>query len=102
VLALALAGCSEVKSGDKADAALRGEPVLRVLYRDSTALMLLTLPARPGGKAPPRDCAVPLLIDPVSGAARAMAADEVTARLRSMQLAGATPGACSETPGSPD
>ncbi|MCW1384007.1 hypothetical protein OLX02_14385 [Novosphingobium sp. KCTC 2891] len=68
--------------------------MLRVLYRDAASTMLLTLPPGPGAAPPPPSCAAPLLIDPASGAARPLTAQEVTARLRTMQLAGAVHGTC--------
>ena len=77
-----------------------GTPVLRVLYRDDAhrdgALMLLTLPAGGDGPQPSRECAVPLLIDPASGAAHALSSDEVARRLKTMRIAGATPGTCED------
>lgn len=81
-------------------AAPTGTPVLRVLYRDDAArdaaLMLLTMPSGPGAPAPSRDCAAPLLIDPVTGAARPLSSQEVAARLRTMRIVGATPGTCED------
>ena len=95
---MALAACSSQPAQHKA--APGGTPVLRVLYRDdanrSGALMLLTLPSGPNAPHPSSDCAAPLLIDPVTGAARALSPQEVATRLTTMRIAGATPGTCED------
>jgi len=41
----------------------QGVPVLRVLYRNDSETLLLTLPARRDGPALPAGCTTPLLID---------------------------------------
>lgn len=98
VALLALVACSSQPVAHKA--APTGTPVLRVLYRDDAnrngALMLLTLPSGPDGPRPSRDCAAPLLIDPATGAAHALAPQEVAARLQTMRIVGATPGNCED------
>ncbi len=94
----ALAACSSPPQAPKA--ASGGTPVLRVLYRDDAhkdgALMLLTLPSGPNAPPPSPDCAVPLLIDPATGAAHALDPQEVASRLKTMRIAGATPGTCKD------
>lgn len=93
VVALAdVSACSSAVQPGKAEHA--GRKVLRVLYRDHKVLMLVTLPAKPGDPPVPSDCATPLLIDPASGAAKAITASEMSRRLKSMQLAAATRGTC--------
>ncbi|MBX9885906.1 MAG: hypothetical protein K2X68_13140 [Novosphingobium sp.] len=73
-------------------------PLLRVVYRDADATMVLMVPEKGGLAALPkalgRDCTAPLLIDARTGQARVLEEAEVQARLRTMQLAGATRGAC--------
>jgi hypothetical protein len=75
-----------------------GTPVLRVVYRDADAEMVLMVPEKGGRaallKAVGRDCAAPLLVDAQSGGVRVLSEAEVQARLKTMQLAGATRGAC--------
>ena len=95
---VALAACSSQPQAPKAAPA--GTPVLRVLYRDDAhkdgTLMLLTLPSGPDGPQPSRDCAAPLLIDPVSGAAHPLTTQQVAGRLKAMRVVGATPGTCED------
>ncbi|WP_421854181.1 hypothetical protein [Novosphingobium sp.] len=73
-------------------------PLLRVVYRDADAEMVLMMPEKGGRAALPkalgRDCAAPLLIDARTGGVRVLDEAEVQARLKTMQLAGATRGAC--------
>lgn len=71
-----------------------GVPVLRVLYRDADMTLLMTLPAQKGGPRPPESCTAPLLIDPVTGAARAISREEAAVRLKTMEMSGATSGRC--------
>jgi len=87
-----LAACDAMPAvREKAD---QGTPVLRVVYRDAYAEMVLMVPEK-GGRAILRsDCAAPLFIDARTGQVRVLAQAEVQARLRTMQLAGATRGAC--------
>jgi len=87
-----LAACNAVPAGKhKPD---DGTPILRAIYRDADATMVLTMPEK-GGRGNLRgDCAAPLLIDARTGQVRVLAQAEVKARLRTMQLAGATRGAC--------
>ena len=67
--------------------------LLRVVYRDADSEMVLMVPEK--GRAELRsDCTAPLLIDAHTGAVRVLSEAEVQARLRTMQLAGATRGAC--------
>ncbi|MCH7629256.1 MAG: hypothetical protein IH997_11185 [Proteobacteria bacterium] len=97
---VALAACSS--QPQPRQPASGATPVLRVLYRDdahgNAALMLLTQPSGLDGPRPSRDCAAPLLIDPVTGAAHALGPQEVAARLRTMRIVGATPGTCENKP----
>ncbi|WP_225207702.1 hypothetical protein [Novosphingobium huizhouense] len=93
-----LCACSDAPATSRASAA-KGEEVLRVLYRDDTAQMLVTLPARPGDPPPPRDCATPMLIDPATGMARAISPEDMARRLKVMQLAAATRGQCDKPRG---
>ncbi|WP_421837351.1 hypothetical protein [Novosphingobium sp.] len=88
----ALAACNaSTAARKKAD---EGTPVLRAVYRDADSRMVLMLPEK-GQRAVLRgDCAAPLLIDARTGAVRVLDEAEVQARLRTMQLAGATRGAC--------
>lgn len=93
---LALTACNAAPARQhKAD---EGTPLLRVIYRDADAEMVLMVPEKSGRGALPealaRDCAAPLLIDARTGAVRVLDEAEVQARLRTMQLAGATRGAC--------
>ena len=93
---LVLAACDNASvPPHKAD---EGPGLLRVVYRDAHAEMVLMVPDQGRGeavsKAIGRDCAAPLLIDGRSGAVRVLSEAEVQARLRTMQLTGATRGAC--------
>jgi hypothetical protein len=92
MLMLTLSACDAMPAvREKAD---QGTPVLRVVYRDAYAEMVLMVPEK-GGRGNLRgDCAAPLLIDARTGQVRVLAQAEVKARLRTMQLAGATRGAC--------
>ncbi|WP_298193575.1 hypothetical protein [Novosphingobium sp.] len=72
----------------------QGTPLLRVIYRDADAEMVLMVPEKGARAALHGDCAAPLLIDTRTGAVRVLDEAEVQARLRTMQLAGATRGAC--------
>ncbi len=56
--------------------------------------MVLVLPEADQPNTPRGDCTAPLLIDSLSGKVRVLGAAEVQARLRTMQLAGATRSAC--------
>lgn len=96
VVSLALPACDAApSSGSKPD---HGTPLLRVVYRDADAEMVLMVPEKGSRKAVPkaveRDCAAPLLIDGRTKAVRVLDEAEVQARLKTMQLAGATRGAC--------
>ncbi|OYW16443.1 MAG: hypothetical protein B7Z39_01010 [Novosphingobium sp. 12-64-8] len=94
-LALLVAACHDApQSTQRAESV----PVLRVLYRDANASMLLTLPARKRGPMPPPGCRTPLLIDPLTGAVHAISDSEAASRLKTMQMAGATPGTCPPGP----
>ena len=100
--ALALAGVLALAACNAAPADRRqaddGTPLLRVVYRDADAEMVLMVPEKGGrgalANALGRDCAAPLLIDGRTGQVRVLDEAEVQARLRTMQLAGATRGAC--------
>lgn len=96
MLAAMLVDCSGTDSASEAPQGTRGDgiEVLRVLYRDDAMEMLLTLPPHQGAPRPPPGCAMPLLIDTASGAVRPISQVEVTGRLRSMVLVGATSGTC--------
>ncbi|KPF89403.1 hypothetical protein IP83_02440 [Novosphingobium sp. AAP93] len=88
---LTLAACNAAPSApQKPD---QGTPLLRVVYRDADAEMVLMVPEK--GRASLRgDCAAPLLIDARTGQARVLSNAEVQTRLKTMQLAGATRGVC--------
>lgn len=90
---LALAACDAAPSTrHKAD---EGPSLLRVVYRDAFAEMVLMVAEKGSRNSAVRgDCAAPLLIDARTGAVRVLSKAEVQARLRTMQLAGATRGAC--------
>lgn len=93
---LALTACDAAPvTQHKAD---DGASLLRVVYRDADSEMVLMVPEKGGRAALPkalgRDCAAPLLIDAHTGQVRVLDEAEVQARLRTMQLAGATRGAC--------
>lgn len=91
MLVLVLAGCGGAQAPHKPRP--EGRKVLRAIYRDDRSIMLVAL--RDGAAAPPRgDCAQPLLVDPATGAAKAIGANEAAARQRTMQLAGAVEGTC--------
>ncbi len=89
---LVLAAChAEPPSPRKAD---EGPALLRAVYRNADGTMVLIVPEKGQRGAPVGDCAAPLLIDSRTGQARVLDDVEVQARLRKMQLAGATRGAC--------
>lgn len=92
----ALAACNAVPAEKQNPG--EGTPILRVVYRDADAEMVLMVPEKGGRAALPkavgRDCAAPLLVDAQSGGVRVLSEAEVEARLKTMQLAGATRGAC--------
>ncbi len=91
-MVLALAACDDAPA--KRHKADEGAPVLRVVYRDADSEMVLMVPEK-GLRADLRgDCAAPLLVDARTGAARVIGEADVQARLKTMQLAGATRGAC--------
>ncbi|OYU33486.1 hypothetical protein [Novosphingobium sp. PASSN1] len=100
--ALALAALLALGACDAAPAPRskpdQGSALLRVVYRDADADMVLMVPEKGSRKAVPkaveRDCAAPLLIDGRTKAVRVLDEAEVQARLKTMQLAGATRGAC--------
>lgn len=88
---LVLAGCEAAPAARHG--VDEGTPVLRVVYRAADAEMVLMVPEK--GRATLRgDCAAPLLIDARTGQARVLDQGEVEARLKTMQLAGATRGVC--------
>jgi hypothetical protein len=92
VAVFALAACNAAPAGPQK--AEEGPSLLRVVYRDADAEMVLMVPEK-GARASLRgDCAAPLLITARTGQARVLTEAEVQARLRTMQLAGATRGAC--------
>ena len=99
-LMLALAACNSAPTTPRKPD--QGTPLLRVVYRDADAEMVLMVPEKGGrgalanalANALGRDCAAPLLIDSRTGQARVLDEAQVQARLRTMQLAGATRGAC--------
>lgn len=95
---LALAGLLALTACDAAPAGKHkpdeGAPVLRVVYRDADAEMVLMMPEKGSSTAPHSDCAAPLLIDARTGQARVLGEAEVQARLKTMQLVGATRGVC--------
>lgn len=95
---LALAGLLALTACDAAPAGKHkpdeGAPLLRVVYRDADAEMVLMMPEKGGRTKIRGDCAVPLLIDARTGQARVLNEAEVQARLKTMQLAGATRGVC--------
>ncbi|MDF8332684.1 hypothetical protein [Novosphingobium cyanobacteriorum] len=89
--ALALAGCGQGEAQKSAPP--QGRKVMRTIYRDDKAMLLVVMPDGPG--APPSaDCTQPLLIDPASGAVRAISAQEAAERQRRMELVGASEGNC--------
>lgn len=92
VAILALAACDATPAGEHK--AAEGTALLRVVYRDADAHMVLMVPEKGSRKAVRGDCAAPLLIDGRTGQARVLSEAEVRARLKTMQLAGATRGAC--------
>lgn len=59
--------------------------------------MVLVVPEA-GQRKTQGDCGAPLLIDTLTGAARVLSNGEVQARLRTMQLAGATRTTCPRSP----
>ena len=90
--ALALAACDGAPATrHKAD---DGAPLIRVVYRDADAAMVLMLPEKGGRGAIRGDCAAPLLIVEQTRQVRVLSEAEVQARLKTMQLAGATRGVC--------
>lgn len=89
---LLLAGC-EAPPADRQKPD-EGSPVLRVIYRDTESEMVLMVPEKGQRAAIRSDCAAPLLVDAHTGAVRVLSETEVQARLKTMQLAGATRGAC--------
>jgi hypothetical protein len=95
---LALAGLLALTACDVAPArqhkAEDGASLLRVIYRDADAEMVLMVPEQGGRAVLHGDCTAPLLIDARSGAVRVLSETEVQTRLRTMSLAGATRGVC--------
>jgi hypothetical protein len=90
--ALALAACDGAPvARHKADG---GAPLIRVVYRDADAEMVLMVPEKGGRGAVRGDCAAPLLIVGQTRQVRVLSEAEVQARLKTMQLAGATRGVC--------
>ena len=86
---LALAACHSEPAAHRTS--FEGPLLLRAVYRDADSTMVLVIPE---GRPQRGDCTAPLLIDNTTGQARALSAAEVQARLRTMQLAGATRSAC--------
>jgi len=86
---LALAACHSEPAPHRTSA--EGPLLLRAVYRDASSTMVLVIPE---GRPQRGDCTAPLLIDNLTGQAHVLSAPEVQARLRTMQLAGATRGAC--------
>ncbi len=86
---LALAACHSEPAAHRTS--FDGPLLLRAVYRDADSTMVLVIPE---GRPQRGDCTAPLLIDNATGQARALTAAEVQARLRTMQLAGATRSAC--------
>ncbi|WP_226018379.1 hypothetical protein [Novosphingobium sp. FKTRR1] len=75
-------------------ASVGDDRILRAVYRDDRAILLVALPAPGTSRAPVGECAKPLLIDPASGQATAIGQVEATRRVTTMQLVGATNGTC--------
>jgi hypothetical protein len=88
---LALAGCGQGEAHKPAPP--QGRKVMRTIYRDDKALLLVVVPDGPG-PPPPADCIQPLLIDPTTGAVHAISAQEAAQRQRGMELVGASEGNC--------
>lgn len=95
--ALALACCLVVAGCDAAPPARpkaeEGALLLRAVYRSAAGAMVLIVPEK-GRQLPRGSCGTPLFIDARTGQVRILGEAEVQARLRTMQLAGATRGAC--------
>lgn len=89
---LALAACHSEPAPQKPKA--DGQELLRAVYRDATTTMVVAVPEAGTPRAAAGNCAEPLLIDTATRQARVLSAAEVQERLRTMQLAGATRGAC--------
>lgn len=89
---LVLAGCHSEPKAYRSNN--EGAHLLRAVYRDASSTMVLVIPEAGKPKSPRGDCTVPMLIDIATGQARVLTAIEVQARLRTMQLAGATRSAC--------
>lgn len=87
-----LSGCSAAPA--KRSKPDEGTPVLRVVYRDADSEMVLMVLEKSGRASMRGDCAAPLLVDARTGQARVLEENEVQARLKTMQLAGATRGVC--------
>jgi len=88
---LALAGCGSARPPGHGHA--HGEPVLRAVYRDDAHRLLVVLPDN-AHHVPRGDCAAPVLIDEVSGAARQVTPADAASWMRHMQLSGAVHGTC--------
>ncbi len=93
---LVLAACHAKPDAQRPNT--QGPLLLRAVYRDASSMMVLVIPEAGQPKPPRGDCTAPMLIDSLTGAARVLTAAEVQARLRTMQLAGATRSACPQTP----
>ena len=90
-----LAGCGQAPTPQPRR--LTGERLIRAIYRDGTATMVVSYPASAGplhAGVRNDDCHAAMLIDTATGTARALSAVEVASRSRTMQLAGAVEGAC--------
>jgi hypothetical protein len=91
-LALVVGACHDDPAAHKASA--EGPLLLHASYRDGESTMVLVLPEAGQSRLPQADCTVPLLVDTRTGQVRVLSSAEVQARLRTMQLAGATRSAC--------
>jgi hypothetical protein len=87
-----LAGCQAEPAVHRPGA--EGPLLLRAVYRDASSTMVLVIPEAGQQRAGSSDCAALMLIDTRAGQARVLNGSEVQARLRTMQLAGATRSAC--------
>jgi len=90
--ALFLAACRREPQAHQSRA--EGPLLLHAVYRDTTGTMVLVIPENGHAEAPRGDCTAPLLINSLSGQARVLTPGEVQARLRTMQLTGASRSGC--------
>jgi len=95
-MAILAGACGQGEDPPRQGTLARGQAVLRAVYRDERAMIVLALPAPGSHTLPTGPCAQPLLIDPVTGQAVPIGKAEAARRITTMRLSGATSGTCPE------